>query len=331
LHVEHGPFFRDPITAKLRELDVRASRTWSSGARETSTHTVLEVLVEVKSLRGYHVIFAPAPNGDQHISAQRFWLGDLREQLPRALTEAGVDPEVVSRLTTRFRELAYPQEDEMLVHDRVVDPPGASLFATAFRETNIGSEKELDASVLWKAVQGLNSVIDSKRALSESHFLIDLGVVIDVALLDGLDLASTVEREFARRLRSVTLFHPAVVVDARLWVSRGCELEETECVRFVMQNPEKWPPRWFDVVTRASFARWLDQLTTHYGSHLGHPRETIWRESSTAMLEIFEAIRNPNLEVELKVRDRRSDEPPKLVLLKKLRRRKRSANAQRSE
>src|SRR5687768_1482149 len=57
--VEHGSFYRDIVTGKVRELDVRARRNWSTGGPIDSVRDArLEVLVEVKSIRGFHLIFA---------------------------------------------------------------------------------------------------------------------------------------------------------------------------------------------------------------------------------------------------------------------------------
>jgi hypothetical protein len=320
--VEHGPFFRDGATGKLRELDVRASRSWSGGEFASAyANANLEVLVEVKSLRGYHIVFAPEPNGCKVSRAQRAWFGDCKDRLGGFLTNAGVSSALAGQMVTRFEELAYPK-GTMTVHKLVVDPPKAPVFATAFRETNIGAEKDLDSSVLWKAIQGLNSVVESSRERSKAHLLSHIKGQIDLALLDGHDLASVIERELANAVRRVTMFHPTVVLDARLWVSRGRELEEIDHARFSVQEPEKWPARWLDVVTRKSFSQWIDQLTTHYSSRLEHPDEPIWRENARSFGMLLEVLRDPSLEIDLKVKKGNSHEPGKRILMRAVRRRR---------
>lgn len=320
--VEHGSFYRDSVTGKVRELDVRARRHWSTEGGTDSRNATLDVLVEVKSIRGFHLVFAPEPHDWKDTRAQSLWLGRSKDRLARFLLDTGVASDLASQITTRFTELAYP-EGSSFVDDIIVNPPEAPVFATAFRETNIGQEKDLDASVLWRATQVLSSVIESARTRLEQNFVDDLKADIEVATIDGANVLEAAAREIALRVKSVSLFHPAVVVDARMWVSRERKLEEVEHVRFVAHDSEKFPVKWFDIVTRKHFAKWLSALTAHYRSRLEHPNEPIWKGSADALLQFMEMIRDPDNEIEMKVKKRNSEEPAKRVLLKKYRKRPR--------
>jgi hypothetical protein len=107
----------------------------------------LEVCVEVESIRGYHLVFAPEPNNYRESKALRGWLGYSKDGIAASLVDCGASPDVASKMATRFGELAYP-DGTVLVEDLVVDPPLSPVFA-ACREPNVGSEKELDASRMW--------------------------------------------------------------------------------------------------------------------------------------------------------------------------------------
>ena len=143
--VEHGSFFRDVTTGKLRELDVRASRHWSTTSKLDVT---LEVLVEVKSMRGYHLVFAPDANGYDDASAQRVWLGQAPEAFRSTLIETGAGLRIVKEIEVLHSDLSHPNGVSAIDPLLDIAPPPAQVFATAFRETNVGSEKELDNSVL---------------------------------------------------------------------------------------------------------------------------------------------------------------------------------------
>src|SRR5262249_31688231 len=156
-----------------RELDVKARRSFSRLPTTDPAYATafLEVPIEVKSLRGYHVVFAPNPHRSHRSpSAQRAWWGYNADKLGSVLLGSDVPADVATALVARFRELSYPNDGSMVVGDLIVDPPMIQSAATAFRETNIGNEKELDASVVWKSIQGLKSAIESMRQRGDDLF-----------------------------------------------------------------------------------------------------------------------------------------------------------------
>ena len=313
--VQHGGYYRDRETGKLRELDVWARRSWS-GPGIDSNVADLELFIEVKSLRDYHIVLAPQPGGQDTLT-QRAWFGHYQDRLGQFLVDSGVQQELAARMVDRLRELAYPKpKQEMTVSKLVVSPPKAPVYATAFRETNVGKEKELDQSVLWRAIQALTSAVESSRERRDALFLDALKGQINVALEDDEDPAPAIERELARAVRYVTIFHPVVVVDARLWVSRGDRLEEIDHGRFTVDERDRFPRRWFDIVTRRSFPDWITSLTEHYRSNLEHPNEAIWKENANAWITLFDIMHRPDTEVEMRVRKRGSKEPGQVVLLK---------------
>lgn len=319
--VEHGAYYRDKVTGKPREIDVLARRSWAKDGGQNSREASLNVIVEVKSVKGFHLVFAPEPHDYRESSAQCAWIGYSRDRLPGVLSEGGVTSEVISHLTSRFTDLSYPKDTEA-VSSLKIQPPPAPVYATAFRETNIGLDKELENSVLWKAMQALSSAVESYRQRQEDMFFDNIRTMLSWAVPEGKDVAAMVERDIARSVKNVTLYHPAVVLEARLWVSRGEELNEVEHVRVLLPDPEKYPVRWFDVVTRRSVGQWIDQVTAHYSSRLQHPEEAVWRQGANDMMAFMNLLNNPNLEIEIKAKNRYSDAPPKRILMKTYRRRK---------
>lgn len=318
--VDHAPSYRDVTTGKSREIDVRARRSWTKGRGVTSHWANLDVLVEVKSLKGFHLVFAAEPNDRAGDPVQAGWIGYAIERMVHVLREGGVGQQLISDLEARLTDLAYPN-GTMVARSLMIKPPNAPVYATAFRETNIGSSKELDSSVLWKAIQSLSSAVDSYRQRLDDILLSDLGVTLSWAVPEGRsDVADLVARNFETSVRSLTLYHPAVVVDARLWVSLEDRLDEVEHARVVLADTH--PARWFDVVTRRYVNQWIRQLAAHYNTQLAHPDEAVWRERDGGLLQLMSLIFTPNVDIEIKARKRHAKGPWKSLLLKTYRRRK---------
>lgn len=268
----HGSFFVDPVTDKPREIDVLAKRFWR---RRRDTHEQiahLDLVIEVKAIRDYHLVFAPSSFSPSYARTERTWIGYASERsvaqthLVEALKRAGIGMNEISTILERLFGLAYPDETEqtMVVGDFVLDPPPAPFVASAFRETNIGGQKDLSASVLWKAAQTLNAFVDSSSA---AHMQSDFEVVefvSDYARLQELDLVETILDELAREVQRVHLYHPIVVVSASLWALNDGDLSELPWCRFHRLDKDGLMSDWYDVVQSDALDDYLRLVTKHY-------------------------------------------------------------------
>jgi hypothetical protein len=229
--------------------------------------------------------------------------------------EAGIALQSTKALVEWFKRVAYSQPDGgMSVEQYLAKPPKSSVHATAFRETNVGGEKDLDNSVLWKSIQGLESILESERVRFIDGLQSDLKLTIEVAQLDGRDVEQAVQKDLARCVKHVELFHPVVVLDARLWVNSASDFEKVDRVRLVVKTTDRLSGRWFDVVTRQGFSAWLDELAGHYAGLLEHPNEHVWRKNVPNLELAFAYIFDKDVDLDITVTRRPSDQPsPKMI------------------
>lgn len=304
--VDHGPLYRDSDTGKLRELDVRATRQWVRPGVHSPTVN-LNVLVELKSMKGFHVVFAPSSRPPLKARAQVAWAGHSMEKLGDTLRAGGLPPGAVRRALAVFTQSAFPG-GEIVFRDLDQSPPSCGSTVTAFRETTIGATKELDASVLWRSVLTLTSAMSASRAQAERLLVSDIPGCIDTAQ-DAEELQLQLLKMFESSVRVLTIMHPVIVTDARLWLSTEDGLEPTHHVRFVPELPKSWPTSWFDVVERSAFDGWAKATTEHYRTALEHVSEAAVRRSAEALSLAFDAVMqvvtDPSLDLNITVRDRK--------------------------
>jgi hypothetical protein len=158
-----GVFYKDLQSGKMRELDVVATQFWSRELANRSLFLQLKFLIEVKSISNYHLLFPIdyTPHHDEKLLT--LWMGEegiVRNRFLRAVAKRGTPP--VGELAALLHNAAYPGEVAVISPFNVTCPP-TFFNASSFRETNIGGEKDLDNSVLWRAGLTLRSAYDSIR------------------------------------------------------------------------------------------------------------------------------------------------------------------------
>jgi hypothetical protein len=265
--VRHGAFYRDPVTSKLREIDVVARTAWGKEARGRRLSVALEIICEIKSVRGYHLVFAPYTLARPWDLAQREWIGYHHERLAATLASAGAPPEVVPYILEYFHRACFVRGDERgRPHRLAMHPPEPTFRSSAFRETNVGTEKDLENSVLWRGIYSATSAVASARNRVVEHVLADAGGSIEYARHAALKTAvAMVQSDIDGAAGHVELFHPVVVVDARLWESSGPYLREIPSCRFYRIGPD-YSETWCDVVAAPEAAAYFKKLTAYYQS-----------------------------------------------------------------
>ena len=246
-----------------------AKRLWQRKQGNEVQIAHLSLIVEVKSIRGYHLVFAPSSFSPSYAPAVREWTGYASERgttqarLTEALVRADLQATSISRIIDRLFEQAYP-EGTMVVKDLVVNPPPAPFAASAFRETNVGGHKDLSASVFWKAIQMLSAFkVHARSSYLDGSFR-SLELMSDYARLRDLGVVEMMVDELAEMSRRVLLFHPVVVVDAALWALKDGDLAELPWCRFHRLDKDGLLSAWYDVVQSSSLADYLQHTTDHY-------------------------------------------------------------------
>ena len=146
----------------------------------------------------------------------------------------------------------------------VIGPLPSDWHAGAFREHNIGGEKELDNSVVWKAQMALSSAF---RAFEESNValaLADLPTEIEVARQCGENPADAAANHLFVSLDFVYLYHPIVVIDTPIWAIVRDQPKLIEWCRLYRQDAFGHSDWWFDLVEADKFEVYARSLSAHY-------------------------------------------------------------------
>ena len=270
-----GTYYRDQNSGKLREIDVLGRATWNLWTHR-QLHAVVEVVVEAKTMKGYHLLFAPfvmppelaaldAVASPSHL--MREWVGGdtgNRRYIESILRRCGVDESDVRQLSALVRANAYP--DEALIKDLMIDPPPVSHYTGAFRETNVGSEKELEASVLWKATTSLMSAVQGLKRTRRRSRLSTAKILAGVAASEGRKDYSLVRNALSDAVAGYDQFHPVIVVDASLWHVAEDEIVEAPWCRMIMADSRGYPHFWVDIVHFEQFAAYCEDVLSGYPS-----------------------------------------------------------------
>jgi hypothetical protein len=279
---EQSAYYLDPATAKPREIDVAARQFWRRSTSAGERDAVISLIVECKSIKGWNLLFYPARPLKRHDRRSEYWFGAEIEFHPdrivAALSGAGMSVEEISHT----RELLRIQLINRSADDRwfILDVPSPKERATAFRETNVESEKdEIDKSVLWRAMQAtqsaLNSILHSSFEASIAN--IKLGLLLEEYNPANKPVAAALWA--FKELQRTSHFHPVVVVEAPLRVLAGATLRKVPWLRLEQRMFSAEDDRWVDVVNVEAFATYAAYISREYekGMRAAHGRRATRR------------------------------------------------------
>lgn len=274
-----GAVYKDCKEHKLREADVVARRIWRSKRNEDILMHV-HAVVECKTMRGFHLVMWP--EADQFLQYQTCelaaWQGyyatEAREQITEILLRHGFEKAEVAPLLKRLTAMCYPRQTARIYRMLVRPFPLASF--TAWRETNLGKDKDLDSSVFWRAVQALDSCVQSLQQDWLDTFLSDLSGAATLVELYNWDKQFAIESNLKRRSGMGAIYHPIVVTDAQLWLADEGRLREVPYARYVRSGTRFGASKWFDVVSRSSIESYVAGLTQHFDASFKQVRAKAW-------------------------------------------------------
>lgn len=274
--VSQSTYYIDLEENKIREIDVLAEQRWMIPRDDDQERDFLNLhlVIECKSAKGYHLLFGPEIGLVAEFSDKlhRAWLGyeDNSALVAQTLAAGQLSEAQVACALQDFFDIAAPDgKYRNLALD--ISPPGAVSRASAFRETNIGHEKDLDTSVLWRASLALMSAVESLKRNSVKWKLEKIRYAADRAKKDaeelGIEPSGTLATVFINALEEVHIFHPIVVIDSMLWKAESAELESLNWCRlkFTISGGSDW---WCDVVQVAHFTDYATAVTKHYVDYL---------------------------------------------------------------
>lgn len=264
--VINGVFYSDPKEHKPRELDVVASQFWIRTNDYGEQLLRLYLVIECKSIKDFHILISPQLQPVDPVIAHHHWFGFETQIVGRLLSQLdqlNLSKEQLNKLRKKLREIAYPN-DFARTGDFRIEPPIAQLQTSAFRETNIGSEKELDNSVLWRATQSLRSAVTS---FNYERLERNMDICVYPEELTGLPKQKTMKdiiNAFTRQTNEIDIWHPIIVLDSSLWLVKKANLEPVDWFRLDLLDFNKHRDWWCDVVTRSSFNSYVKNLTKYY-------------------------------------------------------------------
>ena len=261
----HSPFYKDKATGKPRELDAIGRRVWEStnpGARMTAR---VNLFIEVKSCRDFHILCAGKASPNRRFDGNEYWLGYCEETLARlgsAAAEFGLKPSEVKDFMHGVEKICFPKHTMRVAPFRIDAMPAIQSF-TAFRETNTSVEKDLDSSVLWRAVSALRSAVSSAKGEMIEGIVGDSRVDMEVARRHKKPFVSRAGTIDARSA-SIDFYVPIVAIESRLWSADSHKPVEIEWFRLVENNLLGGSENWTDVVNMAHLNSYVSAVTTYF-------------------------------------------------------------------
>ena len=75
-NAKHGAYYEDLETKKQREIDVIAQQFWSRKTKNGDQRVRITVLIEVKTMKGFHLLVSPFEEDGFSFYQNVHWLGD---------------------------------------------------------------------------------------------------------------------------------------------------------------------------------------------------------------------------------------------------------------
>ena len=262
--VINGVFYADLKENKHREVDIVSTQIWGKGEGKEEKIIRLYLVIECKSMKDFHILVSPQVCSHLKIAAHHHWIGFETQNIEHISSHISkfVKKEHLHIFLKMLQEIAYPN-DISKIFQYCINPPNASVQASAFRETNIGSEKTLENSVLWRATQSLNSAINSFK---HDCFDGDLSSIFSEHLiLDSPESTSTekILYWFDRISNEINIWHPIVVLDSCLW-SINNSITPISWFRFDRINYIGNRSWWCDIVNSSYIDSFIKKLTQYY-------------------------------------------------------------------
>jgi hypothetical protein len=158
-----SPYYIDTNTGKYRELDIIGNYRYVRGFGKALFISSIALLVECKSLKNSHIVVDGDNTFKDDDSCDRI---DLLEdyskryiKITRILNKTNLDEDTKMKLLRLLEKWSFPRGYSTLTNYKPETYNSISRFS-AFRETTIGTTKDLDNSVLWKSFLSLKSASD---------------------------------------------------------------------------------------------------------------------------------------------------------------------------
>jgi len=274
-HVLRSPYYRDPKSLKFRELDIKANYKYTTKNFEKKYYVVdYTLILECKTLNGYHILFDGTPSQvANRPNVYRVWSGNDNyngyEIFRQILSKNHINVKSEKKIIEGLSNMHFPK-GESSIGDYQIEPCPIQAFSS-FRETNIGTEKDFDNSVIWKASQELQSVIASEEIeyydTIESNVSGELELHTEEILKSNkksVTLCKKVIKDWGR-IRDFQIIYPILVVDCNLWdITESEKIKPLQFCRLLFTEMNGFNKHWIDIVTLKHIDNYLEIISSHY-------------------------------------------------------------------
>ncbi len=268
-----SPYFQDRESKKYREIDILARRYYITRINNIDWSFILKLIVESKSLSGYHIIFDGLETKWNNENNYNIWMGSdnyhQNIRLSSMLQKINLSDREKKGIIDFFDHRCF-YEDMQTCHKYIPQPFQEINRYTTFRETKINTTKELDNSVLWKTFQSLQSSCkgceDARWDFIEDELFLRLKEIVD----NNKDLLSSLDDSVGSLATIHISLHKIAVVDANLWESQNGKIKELKYGRLVQSELSGGSMNWIDVVNCNHLKEYVDKISDHYQSFYDH-------------------------------------------------------------
>src|SRR5205823_685038 len=142
-------------------------------------------------------------------------------------------------------------------------PMAAPHVASTFTETNTNSAKDIDISVLWRAISSVRSAAIAARNRAHKTAFQILTTESDA----GRPIPMNLMMQWNHASREVNIWQYVVARGGQLWALGGTDVAPIKWARLVrMQDGRR--DSWYDVATYAAAPSYFRDITAHFASCL---------------------------------------------------------------
>lgn len=259
----HSPYYKDMISGKLRELDLTGRQIWCKDIENHKLIARIHIYVEIKSASAFHILCA-GETAQRSFGQNEYWPGycdETKLKVQSTLDSFGISLSKSRDYLHELDKLIFPKSTMLTAPIRIQPMPADQCYS-AFRETDTNKEKDLDNSVLWRAISTLNSAINSAKSESINKLLSDFTLELEMCRRKKADLTLSLG-SIKSSSRAIDFYIPLVLIESRLWSALNHEPEEIPWFRFVQNNTFGASGNWTDVINSKYLDTYLSALSKY--------------------------------------------------------------------
>jgi hypothetical protein len=256
-NVAHSPYYIDAETKKFREIDITARKYWRS-PKSIDLTCAVNFIVECKTLKDYHIIASNRLEHKVGTDLIHCWIGqDVYTNYSKSielLTKNNISNDRIRNILKELNSYCYP-EVTFRFYEYNVTSFDIPVF-NSFRETNIGTTKYLDNSVVWKSFQSLYSCVDAYNSLVWEGIDYHLYDVERENLLNEEERAEELKKMLLLKAGHMIYLHPILVIESNLWEVVNKKLKKLKYLRLIFQKLFE-DELWIDIVSKDHLDEYL--------------------------------------------------------------------------